>query len=80
MDATSQGMVNRHHRYRQFGSADFVRERLSMFFSGRSDLAVNARLFTEQLIRGPAPAADAVLFVTPEHNRSVPAVLKNAWT
>ena len=23
-------------------------------------------------------AADAVLFVTPEHNRSVPAVLKNA--
>src|SRR5258705_10337940 len=24
-------------------------------------------------------AADAVLFVTPEHNRSVPAALKNAW-
>src|SRR6059058_5806284 len=24
-------------------------------------------------------AADAVLFVTPEYNRSVPAALKNAW-
>ena len=28
--------------------------------------------------RGRIGAADAVLFVTPEHNRSVPAVLKNA--
>ena len=55
MDATSEVMVNRHHRYRQFGSADFVRERLSMSFSGHSDLAVKARLITEQLSRGPAP-------------------------
>ena len=31
------------------------------------------RIFRDQLI-----AADAVLFVTPEHNRSVPAALKNA--
>ena len=28
--------------------------------------------------RGHIRAADAVLFVTPEHNRSVPAALKNA--
>ena len=28
--------------------------------------------------RGHISAADAVLFVTPEHNRSVPAALKNA--
>lgn len=28
--------------------------------------------------RGELKAADAVLFVTPEHNRSVPAALKNA--
>lgn len=28
--------------------------------------------------RGQVKAADAVLFVTPEHNRSVPAALKNA--
>jgi chromate reductase, NAD(P)H dehydrogenase (quinone) len=43
----------------------------------------------ESRLRGPRPsavvrftnevgAADAVLFVTPEHNRSIPAVLKNA--
>jgi chromate reductase len=28
--------------------------------------------------KGEIEAADAVLFVTPEHNRSIPAVLKNA--
>ena len=30
------------------------------------------------VFRGRVKAADAVLFVTPEHNRSVPAALKNA--
>jgi chromate reductase len=46
-------------------------------------------LFNQDLEAGPAPApwtafrqrvkaADAVLFVTPEYNRSVPAALKNA--
>jgi chromate reductase, NAD(P)H dehydrogenase (quinone) len=31
-----------------------------------------------QRLKGEIDRADAVLFVTPEHNRSIPAVLKNA--
>lgn len=38
-----------------------------------NDLPANVRRF-----KAEAAASDALLFVTPEHNRSVPALLKNA--
>src|SRR4051794_5920732 len=39
----------------------------------------DAKPFAEWIVfRERIRAADAVLFVTPEHNRSVPAALKNA--
>src|ERR1700737_3034731 len=60
-------------------------------FSSELDIVEGGQLpfYNEDLEAGPPPApwtafrqrvkaADAVLFVTPEYNRSVPAVLKNA--
>jgi hypothetical protein len=55
MDATSEGMVNRHQRTVN-SEVRILFANGSLFFSGRSDLAVNARLFTEQLSRELVPA------------------------
>jgi len=56
-------------------------DRLAFHFVSIEDLPLyNQDLEAElpQSFKSEIVAADAVLFVTPEHNRSIPAVLKNA--